>query len=92
MSKDIAPGDDEFEDVARRLHTFLGSLDSAEIKRIEISENSFRAFCAMALTEIASRLGYKVHSIEEFLIDMAWSFKTGWNEGAQRAHDRRLRP
>jgi hypothetical protein len=92
VSTEIHPGSDEFDVIAEQLKAFLDNMDTADLRRIEREEASFRQFCVFAVSMIAAKLGFVVTNIAEFAKDMAWAAKTGWQEGIARARGRRFRP
>lgn len=89
--KEIAPGDPLFESLVDDLDTFLDHLDEQRKRRLALEEASLRSFLAYALRTIASRLGYKIVGISEFIKDAADAVRTGWQEGAARARAGALR-
>jgi hypothetical protein len=92
MSQEIRPGDAEWDEVASRLSAFMENMEASTVRRLAADEVSFRQFCAVALQSIATVPGYTLKNIEEFVRDMGWALKSGWQRGLERAREKRLRP
>ncbi|WP_258948179.1 hypothetical protein [Lentzea californiensis] len=67
-------------------------MTASDKRRIAADEISFRRFCAHAMQHIANFLGFTLKNIDEFVRDMGWALKSGWQQGIERAQVKRLRP
>lgn len=92
MATVIEPGDAEWDEVSARLASFMESMADSNRRRLTADEVSFRQFCAVALETIADVLGYTLKNLEEFVRDMGWALKSGWQRGIDRAREKRIRP
>ncbi|MCP2318003.1 hypothetical protein APR12_003356 [Nocardia amikacinitolerans] len=91
MAQMIGPDDPEWEEVAARLYDFMGEMDRSHARRLQADEISFRRFCAYALEQISAKLGYAIANIDEFVRDMSWAARKGFQGGVERARKNRLR-
>ena len=87
MCREITVESPEFK---RMLNEVLDSA-AAERRREELSEKSFRIWVCETVQRIAKRLGLYIAGLPEFIADLGYSFKKGFQAGREEARRRSYR-
>lgn len=87
MSKVITPYDPEMEDILAELYNRTDAIKARE----KLSQDSFKTWVMVQIQDIASKLGYIIEGLSEFIKDLGYSFNKGFQEGRQRARENSYR-
>ena len=87
MCREITVESPEFK---RMLNEVLDSA-AAERRREELSEKSFRIWVCEVVERIAERLGFYITGLSEFIVDLGYSLKKGFQAGREEARRRSYR-
>lgn len=90
--QEIKTSDAEFADVQEQFRKLMMDMDASRAARVHRTEASLRSFLVKTLAAIAESLGFVVANLAEFVADLKWSWKSGWEQGRERARLKRVRP
>lgn len=87
MDKIITTASSEF----LQIYEEISNLAEAKRKREELSDKSFRDWICPLIEKYANALGYYISNLNEFTLDVIYSFKKGFEAGREEARKRSLR-
>lgn len=87
MCREITVESPEFK---MMLNEVLDSV-AAERQREALSEKSFRIWVCEVVQKVAERLGLYIAGLSEFIADLGYSFKKGFQAGREEARRRSYR-
>lgn len=87
MSKTITPYDPEMDAILSELYNRTETIKERE----KLSQESFKTWLMIQIQDIASKLGYVVVGLSEFIKDLGYSFNKGFQEGRKKARENSYR-